>query len=82
MIYDNVSPVDEEFVPQVAEKLGLDPDGHTFQTATTTQWDGCCNWCVYEYEAFVLLVDGEDVYIGYDSAQEPSEDLTEWLRDA
>lgn len=80
MSYNNIETIRGGVAELVEKKLGLEPGKHLLQYGTETQYDGYCETCWSEWDAFIILVDGEEVYnSGYRSAYSPFEDLQDWL---
>ncbi len=82
MSYSNIEPIIGTVASLVEKKLRLEPGVHTLQYGTKTVYEGYCETCYDEWDAFVLLVDGEEVYSPGYRSYSPFQDLQEWLEDA
>lgn len=79
MSYSNVEELKGEFRRLVAEKVGLINESDIIQVGTEHMTTGYCETCWGEWDDFVILVNGEEVYRSSFYDGDALVELQEWL---
>lgn len=82
MSYSNVEELKGEFRRLVVEKVGLINESDIIQVGTEHVTTGYCETCWDEWDDFVILVNGEEIYrSSFFSSGSAIADLQRWLTD-
>ena len=65
MTYKNLEELKGEFRRLVAEKVGIIDETDIIQVGTEHVTTGYCETCWDEWDDFVILVNGEEIYRSY-----------------